>query len=50
MKGEAGTEDINDSEIQIPGFSVIRCDQIMGDSGGVLIYVKDTPTFHFMFA
>ena len=40
------TEDISDSEIQIPEFSVVRCDRHLREGGGVCIYVRTTNPFH----
>ena len=38
-------DSINDSEIQIPGFSIIRCDRLLRECGGVCIYVRSTKSF-----
>ena len=31
-------DSINDSEIQIPGFSLVQCDRLWREGGGVCIY------------
>ena len=36
---------INDSEIQIPGFSIVLCDRLLREGGGVCIYVRNTKSF-----
>ena len=36
---------INDSEIHLPGFTVIRCDRISRDGGGVCIYLRNSILF-----
>ena len=38
-------DSINDSEIQIPGFSIVRCDRLLREGGGVCIYVRNTKSF-----
>ena len=40
------TEDISDSEIQIPEFSIVRCERHLRGGGGVCIYVRTTNPFH----
>ena len=40
------TEDISDSEIQIPKFSIVRCDRNLREGGGVCIYVRTTNPFN----
>ena len=40
------TEDISDSEIQIPEFSIVRCDRHLREGGGVCIYVRTTNPFN----
>ena len=40
------TEDISDSEIQIPEFSIVRCDHHLREGGGVCIYVRTTNPFN----
>ena len=35
-------DSINDSEIQIPGFSIVLCDKLLREGGGVCIYVRNT--------
>ena len=39
-------EDVNDSEIQIPGFSIVRCDRQLREGGRVCIYVRTTNPFN----
>ena len=36
---------INDCEIQIPDFTVIRCDGFSREGGGVCIYLRNTISF-----
>ena len=36
---------INDSEIHIPDFTVIRCDRFSREGGGVCIYLKNSISF-----
>ena len=38
-------DSINDSEIQIPGFSIVRYDRLLREGSGVCIYVRNTKSF-----
>ena len=38
-------DSINDSEIQIPGFSIVRCDRLLREGGGVCIYARNIKSF-----
>ena len=38
-------DSINDSEIQIPGVSIVRCNRLLREGGGVCIYVRNTKSF-----
>ena len=40
------TEDVSDSEIQLPEFSIVRCDRHLREGGGVCIYLRTTNPFH----
>ena len=40
------TDDISDSEIQIPEFSIVRCECHLREGGGVCIYVRTTNPFN----
>ena len=40
------TENISDSEIHIPEFSIVRCDPHLREGGGVCIYVRTTNPFN----
>ena len=42
-------DSINDSEIQIPGFSIVRCDRLLREGGGICIYVRNTKSFSVLF-
>lgn len=33
--------DIEDSEINVPGYSVVRCDAENRNTGGVMLYIRD---------
>ena len=35
------TNDILDAEVDIPGFSIVRCDRLDRIGGGVCIYVRE---------
>ena len=38
-------DSINDSEIQVPGFSIVRCDILLREGGGDCIYARNTKSF-----
>ena len=39
------TNDILDAEVDIPGFSIVRCDRLDRIGGGVCIYVRESLLF-----
>ncbi|XP_024874869.1 uncharacterized protein LOC112456507, partial [Temnothorax curvispinosus] len=39
------TPEIEDSEVNVPGYSVVRCDAENRNTGGVLLYVKENIKF-----
>src|SRR5436190_14185759 len=35
------TEDINDYEVSVPGYDIVRCDSKNRNTGGVILYVRN---------